>query len=91
MPDQTGAIVNIFLPELQYWFKKYWDENVELPLKNYLKLPEIEYNDFYIQPNSIFEVLFSNTYGLDISGSDTTSYDVTGVDSSIYVITDDGT
>lgn len=87
MPTVT---THIFLPELQYWFKKYWDENSELPLTNYLQIPEIEYNEFLIRENSIFELLFSNTYGMDITGSDTTSYDVTGVDSTTYVVTNDG-
>ena len=92
MPDNTGVESNIFLPELQYWFRKYWLENGELPLENYLKIPEINYDERYIKPNSIFELLFNNNYGNDISGSDTTSYDITsGVISDLYVITDDGT
>lgn len=92
MPDTTG-VTNIFLPELQYAFRRYWRSYGDLPLENYIKIPEIDHSDFYIKSNNIFDLLFDNNYGLDITGPDpdTTSYDVSGVYDNYYVITDDET
>lgn len=90
MPDDSTSIPTyVFLPELQYWFKKYADENMDLPLQNYLNVPEIKNSSFYIKENSIFELLFNNEYGTTIADSTASvEYDHTGVNTSIYVITD---
>lgn len=78
-----------FLPELLYEFKKYMDNNLDIPLQNYLKKPEIEYNSFYIKSNNIFQVLFDNNFGMTFDSTSNTNNDIIpDVIDDLYVITD---
>lgn len=90
MPDSTSTETYVLLPELLYEFKRYIKENLDLPMDNYIKLPEIEYNQNYINSNNIFKLMFDNNYGLDITSTDTSSgfLDDTNIIDDIYIITD---
>lgn len=90
MPDTTSTETYVLLPELLYEFKRYMGDNLDLPMENFIKLPEIEYNQYYINSNNIFKVLFDNNYGIDLTGLDTSSgyIDTTDIIDDIYVITD---
>lgn len=88
--DSTSVYTRVILPELLYEFKKYMDNNLDLPLNNYIKIPDIDFNCFYINSNNIFKVLFDNNFGLDYTGLDTTSgeFDSSGIYDDVYIITD---
>jgi hypothetical protein len=90
MPDSTSTETYVLLPELLYEFKKYMGESLDLPMENFIKMPEIEYNVNYISSNNIFKILFDNNYGIDLTGLDTSSgyIDTTGIIDDMYLVTD---
>jgi hypothetical protein len=86
----SGATSYLFIPELLYEFRKYIDANLDLPLQNYIKKPEIKHNDFYIKENNIFQILFDNNFGsnIDTSSINNDNDIIPDVISDLYVITD---
>jgi hypothetical protein len=52
-----------YFPELDYWFKKYWETRGEITIEH-VNIPETLDVD-QIQENSIFELLFSDVYDYD--------------------------
>ena len=86
----SGATSYLFIPELLYEFRKYIDANLDLPLHNYIKKPEIKHNDFYIKENNIFQILFDNNFGSDIDTSSINNENdiIPDVIDDLYVITD---
>lgn len=54
-----------YFPELDYWFRKYWEERGEISV-SYVNLPETV-SESFISSNSVFELLFSEVYDYTIA------------------------